>query len=410
MLSTSSSPTGPNGCRAFSAASGHFDTRTAALEIAHAIHDAGGFRCDLMLFFCSYHHTAAVTEAIETIRGVLAPKHVLGCTSESVLGDDQELDGIAGMSVLCLFMPGTRVSTFTGTPDAPIPISSIDRIPEYMDISDDTRGVLMFADPFSTPITRLLPALNELELPGGPIPILGGMASGASQPGHNRLILDDHVTNIGLVGLTISGDVELDFVISQGCRPIGEPMVVTGVEENLITSLAGRPAKKVLEQAAISIADEDQTLLKGGILVGSVLDEHKQRFGRGDFIVRNILGIPKDRPGFIVGEFPKLGQTIQFHVRDAKTAREDLQLLLDAQQLRTPPFGALLVTCNGRGHRLFGTEAHDLSIVRQRLNQPPLAGLFAAGELGPIGGRNLLHGHTAAITLFRERTADRTNG
>ncbi|MDG2200703.1 MAG: FIST N-terminal domain-containing protein [Phycisphaerales bacterium] len=404
MLSTSFSVPGPSGHRALSATSGHMDTRTAALEIAHAIHDAGGAGCDLMLFFCSYHHTAAVAEAVETLHGVLAPRHALGCTAESILGDDQELDGTAGMTVLCLFLPGTRLTPFTGTPDAPVPLSRSEDIPEHMGLEEDTRAILMFADPFTTPMTRLLPALNALPRFDGPIPLLGGMASGASQPGHNRLILGEHVTDVGLVGLSLSGDIDLEFVVSQGCRPIGEPLVVTGVEGNLITGLGGRPAKMLLEEAAVSIADEDQSLLEGGILIGSVLDEHKHRFGRGDFIVRSILGIPRDRPGFIVGEFPKLGQTIQFHVRDAKTAHEDLHLLLDAQQLQGHPFAALLVTCNGRGRRLFGHEGHDLSIVRQRLNAPPVTGLFAAGELGPIGGRNLLHGHTVALTLFRART------
>jgi len=406
MLSTSSSMPSASGHRALSATSGHMDTRTAALEIAHAIHDAGGAECDLMLFFCSYHHTAAVTEAIESLQGVIAPRHALGCTAECVLGDDQELDGTAGMSVLCLFLPGTRLTPFTGTPDAPIPISRSEDMPAHMGLEEDTRAILMFADPFTTPITRLLPAINKLSRPGAPVPLLGGMASGASQPGHNRLVVDDHVTDVGLVGMSLSGDIDLEFVVSQGCRPVGEPLIVTGVEGNLITGLGGRPAKSMLEEAAVSIADEDQSLLDGGILIGSVLDEHKRHFGRGDFIVRNILGIPKDRPGFIVGEFPKLGQTIQFHVRDARTAHEDLHLLLDAQQLQEHPFAALLVTCNGRGHRLFGHEGHDLSIVRQRLNAPPVAGLFAAGELGPIGGRNLLHGHTVALTLFRKRAAE----
>jgi len=403
MLSTTSSIPSHDGHRACSATSGHLDTRTAALEVGHALHDAGGGGCDLLLVFCSYHHTAATAEAVETLRGVLAPKHVLGCTAESVLGDDQELDGIAGLSAMCITMPGARLHAFSGSPSAPLPISRPGELVDRLGLEDDTRAVLMLADPFSTPITRLLPALNELAGAGEPIPILGGMASGASQPGHNRIVLDDQVTDAGVVGITISGDIDIEFVVSQGCRPVGEPLVITAAEQNMITGLAGRPARAVLDEVAMQVAREDRSLLEGGILVGTVLDEYKHRFGRGDFLVRSILGIPKQGDGFMVGEYPKPGQTIQFHVRDAKTAHEDLHLLLDAQQLQDHPFATLLVTCNGRGHRLFGHAGHDLSIVRQRLGTPPIAGFFAAGELGPIGARNHLHGHTVALTLFRQR-------
>ncbi|MEE2720064.1 MAG: FIST N-terminal domain-containing protein [Planctomycetota bacterium] len=403
MLSTSSSIPNSDGSRACSATSGHLDTRTAAMEVGHALHDAGGAGCDLLLVFCSYHHTSAVADAVEMLRGTLAPRHVIGCTAESILGDDQELDGIAGLTAMCITMPGARLHPFSGTPSAPLPISRPDELPHRVGLSEDARAILMLADPFSTPITRLLPALNALAPEQEPVPVLGGMASGASQPGHNRLVLDDRIFDAGVVGITISGDVDIEFIVSQGCRPVGEPLVITAAEQNMITGLGGRPARAVLDEVAMEVAREDRSLLQGGILVGSVLDEYKHRFGRGDFLVRSILGMPKDADGFIVGEQPTPGQTIQFHVRDAKTAHEDLHLLLDAQQLQDRPFAAMLVTCNGRGHRLFGHAGHDLSIVRQRLDAPPVAGFFAAGELGPIGGRNHLNGHTVALTLFRQR-------
>ena len=137
------------------------------------------------------------------------------------------------------------------------------------------------------------------------------------------------------------------------------------------------------------------------MLLGGVIDEHKSYFGRGDFLVRSILGIDRKRKGIAAGEFYRLGKTVQFHVRDAQTAVEDLQLLLDAQQLGTQPFAGLLVTCNGRGRSLFHEEDHDLTIIRERLGEVPIAGFFAAGEIGPIGGKSFLHGHTACLSLFR---------
>ena len=387
---------------AASATSNHSDTRTAAMEISHTLHDAAAVNADVLIFFASYHHAAAFSEAADMLRDVLQPEHLIGCTAESVLGDDQELDGTAGMTALAISMDGLRVTAFTGSVNAPIPLIKPDTIPTHVGLEEDSKAIFMLGDPFSTPITRLMPALNTLRVNGHAIPILGGIASGASQPGHNRLVLDEHITNTGLVGLTLSGDIEIDTIVSQGCRPIGTPLVITSSDANMLLELGGRPAMDVLQELASDLPKDDQKLLQRGLLIGSVLNEQKARFGRGDFLVRSILGVNRDRGGIVVGEIPRLGQTVQFHVRDAKAAHEDLHLLLDAQQLDQQSLAVLLMSCNGRGHQLFGQGGHDVSIIRERLQHPPLTGCFAAGEFGPIGGKSHLHGHTAVATVFRQ--------
>jgi small ligand-binding sensory domain FIST len=158
-----------------------------------------------------------------------------------------------------------------------------------------------------------------------------------------------------------------------------------------------------MQEVTASLAPDERKLLERGLLLGNVIDESKRPFGRGDFLVRNLLGIDKGRGGVVVGDAPRLGQTVQFHVRDAVTAAEDLQLLLDAQVMKPPPFAALLFTCNGRGRRLFGEPGHDAGIIVDRLGIESIAGFFAAGEIGPIGDRSFLHGHTAALAVFREK-------
>jgi small ligand-binding sensory domain FIST len=231
------------------------------------------------------------------------------------------------------------------------------------------------------------------------------MASGASQPGHNLLILDDQLVPTGAIGVTVAGAVEVDFVVSQGCRPIGSTHVVTKAQANMILELGGKSAMQALQDMAGELTLDEQALLRRGVLVGNVIDEQKRPIGRGDFLVRNILGVDQEKGGIIVGDLPRLGQTIQFHVRDAVTASEDLQLLLDAQELSDAPFGALLFSCNGRGKRLFSEANHDIGVITERLSGVPVAGFFAAGEIGPISGRSFLHGHTAALALFRSASS-----
>lgn len=403
---------------AASAISGHLDTRTAATEIADILFEelAGtGSGCDLALIFGSYHHRAAFDEAAALIRKTVDARTVLGVTCEAALGEDRERDGYAGLSAIAMRFPrgcNVRVHAWHSTPEDPAALNDPARLRERIGLNDAEAGglvpraVVMFGDPFSTPVTRLLPALNVCrgDLPA--VPVIGGMASGASQPGANVMVINDRTLQAGVIGATISGDLDIDFIVSQGCRPVGKPMVITRCNQNVVQELGGRKAMDALREMAEELSESEKRLLGRGLLMGTVINEYKEYFGRGDFLVRNVMSLDEKAGTIAVGEMCRPGQTVQFHVRDAATAAEDLQLLLDAQVLNpVQPFAALLFTCNGRGQRLFGQPNHDIGIIRERIGEVPIAGFFAAGEFGPIGDRSFLHGHTASLALLRVRPA-----
>ncbi len=394
-------PVTATGPAAAAAVSGHLDTRTAATEVSGDLQDRLAGTCDLAFLFASFHHVAAFADAAEAVRSTLRSRVFLATTAESVAGLDEELEGVAGMVVLAMRLPGVELTpwSFRADRDASV-LADPDALRRRLGVSDNLRAVVMLADPFTTPITAMLPAVTAS---GGerPVPVVGGMSSGASQPGINVLALDGQILRGGAVGVTIGGGCEVDIVVSQGCRPIGKPIVVTKARGNVIQELGGHPALEAVQEMAGSLAPEERELLSGGLLLGTVINEYKQRFGRGDFLVRNVLGYDKQHGAIAVGDLPRVGQTVQFHVRDAATAHEDLQLLLDGQQVKDPTLAALLFTCNGRGSRLFSQRHHDVRTIRQRLGEVPLAGFFAAGEFGPVGDRSFLHGHTASLALLR---------
>lgn len=393
-----------SGYSAASVISSHHDTRTAAYEVAELLQDAMPGACDLLMIFGSYHHRAALEDAAASIRSTISPRVMMATTAEAVLGDNEERDGVAGLSAIAMRMPGAQLKTWTTTPEDPMRLKDPAMIAERIGLSDDFRAAIMMADPFTTPVPRLLPVMTGC---GGeqPVPIIGGMASGGTQPGLNVLMLDDQVISAGGIGVSIFGDVLIDFVLSQGCRPVGSPMVVTEAQRNLILELGSRPAMEVLQEFGEQLTEKDKHHLRGGLLIGTVINEYKDHFGRGDFLVRNVLGFDKRAGGIAVGDVPRIGQTVQFHVRDAETAGEDLQLLLDAQVMNeNKPFAGLLFTCNGRGERLFNEPNHDLNMIHGRFGNLPVAGFFAAGEIGPIGTTSFLHAHTAALALFRARS------
>jgi small ligand-binding sensory domain FIST len=329
---------------------------------------------------------------------------MLGVTAESVLGVDQELEGLAGMAAMAFRLPGVRLHTWSYRPDHDAALlTDPEAMRQRLGLDDELRTVIMLADPFSTPMTRLLPAIVACGDRGAPVPVVGGLSSGASQPGNNALVFNDEMFTSGGIGVTVAGPIGVDIIVSQGCRPIGKPLVITSAQGNVIQELGGGPPVEAIQKLPATLDERERALLSGGLLLGTVIDEYKDRFGRGDFLVRNILGFDKKRGAIAVGDLPRVGQTVQFHVRDAETAHEDLQLLLDAQQLKEPPLGGLLFTCNGRGSRLFEGQHHDIQTIRDRLGELPLAGFFAAGEIGPVGKRSFLHGHTASLAVFRAR-------
>ncbi len=383
------------------ALSGHLDTRTAASEVAEKLREDIGEHCDLVVMFASYHHVAAFMEAAATIRNTVNPTTMIGTTTEGVVGGDEECEGIAGLSTIAFRLPDVTLQPWISTPKFPIQISKPDTIPERIGLQDDTRATFILADPFSVPVTRLVPALTNCRGKEQPVTIIGGIASGSSQPSGNMLMIDDQFLNGGAVGVSLSGKVTVDCVVSQGCRPFGNPLVITKVDGTTILELGGKPAFTVLQETTASLPEEQRELLKKGVLIGTVINEYRERFGRGDFLIRNIMGINQETKAIATSDHPNVGQTIQFHIRDGETASEDLALLLDAEQLKPRPFGALLFTCNGRGKRLFGESHHDVQMIRQRLKNVPLSGFFAAGEIGPIGNQSFVHGHTAVAALFR---------
>ena len=215
------------------------------------------------------------------------------------------------------------------------------------------------------------------------------------------LLHDDVVATSGAVGAVLR-DVEVHACVSQGARPIGPEMVITAAEGNVVHELASRPAIVRLREAIGELEDDERMLAANGLLLGIVIDENQPDYGRGDFLIRGLLGVDDDAGTITVGEQVRVGQTVRMQVRDGASADEDLREALDREVRDLPgePAGALLFTCNGRGAHMFGEPDHDAAALHRALGGAPAAGFFAAGEIGPVGDRNFLHGFTATLGVF----------
>lgn len=344
---------------------------------------------DLVVCFASPHFVGALDDLVHALRELLAPRLLLGATAVSIIGNAEEVEEAPAFSLLAACLPDAQLTPVTlGVEDTPDGAAVVG----WPDLDGDPSTLMLLADPFSFPVDAFLRRLDD-DRPG--LRVIGGVASANMRPGGNRLVIDGEVREHGAVGVFLDG-VDVQPVVSQGCRPIGQPFVVTAADGNFIQELGGRPALERLRELAEGLDEQERTLVRSGLHLGVVVDEHKTAFDRGDFLVRNIAGADRASGALAVGDRIAVGQTVQFQVRDADAADEDLRSLLAGAEARA----ALVFTCNGRGRHLFGVPDHDAGVVAELLGPIPAAGAFCAGEIGPIGGHNFLHGFTASLALF----------
>ena len=367
----------------------HPDPAEATGEVVGAVLEAVGEAPDLAVLFCTPHHVDAVEDIAGAVRALVRPGVLLGATAVAVLAGDREIEDDAAVALWAgrLAVPPRPVRLTATRTGAGVALSGLTAT-----TFEPGDTLVLVADPFTLPVDTIVEALGELD---PPVPVVGGLASAALAPGGNRLVLDGDVVDAGGVGVVLPADVATTIVVSQGCRPVGDPMIVTQAEGNLLVELAGRPALDRLDDV-IGAADPDERhQLATGLHLGIAVDEHRMTFGPGDFVVRNVVGADRRSGAVAVGDRVPVGTTVQFQVRDAAAADHDLRTLM--AEVRGE--AALVFTCNGRGTRLFGDPDHDASVVSASV-PGPVAGMFCAGEIGPVGDRSFLHGFTAGVLVF----------
>ena len=366
----------------------------AALDaIRQARAGLGDAEPDLVFLFMSPAHLREVEIAAALVREELRPRHLLGCVAEGVVAGTRELEDGPSLAVWAGALPGARISTFHLVA---VPAGEALAVAGFPDLVDEPALVTMLVDPFTFPAGSFLRVLNE-EHPG--LPVIGGIAAGAGAPGAQVLIVDDDLYGEGVVGAALSG-LPVVTIVSQGCAPIGREAVITRAEGNVVFELAGEPALERLKADLAALSPERQRLAASGLLAGLVIDENRSEYGRGDYLIRALLGADEETGAIAVGDEVRVGQTLRFHVRDAASADEDLREALAGGLAGGSAAGALLFTCNGRGTHMFSEPDHDARAVAEALGSPSLAGFFCGGEIGPVGGRTFLHGFTATMAVF----------
>jgi small ligand-binding sensory domain FIST len=368
-----------------------------------------GLEPDLVLIFVASQLSEHYGEIAKQIYTDLKPKALIGCSAGGLIGGGMELEQQAGIALSAAVLPEVELKAFY-LDDKHLP--DLDAAPAAWEQLVDMKGedepsFVLLPDPFTFRIEVLVDGL-DFAFPKSQK--IGGLASGASQPGQNALFLNDRVFRKGLVGLGCAGNVVLETIVAQGCKPVGRPLRVSECDNNVLLELDGKPAVNALKEVLENMSEHEQSLARHSLFLGVVMDEFKSEFKSGDFLIRNIIGIEPKSGALVVGEILRNERTVQFHVRDAASSSEDLRMLLKGYVDRSSQGkreGALLFSCLGRGTYLYGQANHDSDGFKAYIGDVPLSGFFCNGEIGPVGGKTFIHGYTSSFGIFKAKTAER---
>lgn len=391
------------------ASSGIAEHASVAIAVRNAFRNASdSLREPLscIFLFVSGDTLAAQASAIRSMLDEIAPEiPVFGCSAESIMGTGREIEGQSAASILLLGGLPSPPNIFPleclKTPDGPTVLGYND---EIIAASHKCNGLMVVGCPMTFAIDMLADALEPAR--GQPVvPILGGYCSSQNWDSANLLFCNDRILSQGGVGLVLPPELQWQTIVSQGCRPIGDPMIITSLDGDVILGLGGRPALQMLKEMFQKLPTHERAMAIEALLIGRAITEYSDTFSHGDFLIRNVQGVDEEVGGVIVTDRFQVGQTIRFHVRDAEGADSDFTTLLNRLNRGDMEKKACLVfSCNGRGHRMFARPNHDALAIDQSFPGLPITGFFAAGEFAPVGNRNLTHGFSAVAAFLSEVT------
>lgn len=373
--------------RAAAALSEHPVAAEATAEVIGDVLDAIGPAPDLAVVFVSGDHVRALEQIAATVRVALAPGTLVGATAATVVGGARAVEGWPAVSLWAARTgPARAVRLSAAAHPGGVALLGAD------ELADAAGTLVLVAAPGPFPMGAVL---DELAAVAPALSVVGGVASASAGTGADRLVVDADVHADGAVGALVDPGAGVTALVSQGCRPIGEPMTVTAADGPALLGLAGQPALDRFRQLVAGTDDAGREVMRRGVHLGVVVAEHKVDFERGDFLIRPVVGSDAGRDAVVVGDVVPVGAVVQFQVRDASAADDDLRAVLAGRSADA----ALLFTDDGRGARLFADADHDAAVLAD-VAGPAVAGMGCAGEVGPVGARSWLHGQSASMLLF----------
>jgi hypothetical protein len=318
---------------------------------------------------------------VEAVRAAFPGIHVMGSTSaaevSSVSGFAEDsislaVFGVDGIDATTGFSPGLGDDVdATCAAAAREALEATDRSP---------RLAIVLADAFAADPQRTAEAISRA-LPDGVVVVGGGSARaeiGISVPTYQ--FCDDRVAEDGVALLLFSGDLAVSAAVGTGWRPLGARGTVTAARGGLIESIDGRPANEFLAP----YIDVFGPAAFGNPLT-VIKPDAERTYLRALISSDPATGAVRVHGGVPVGAVVQLTTAGTDDILDG--TRDAVTRALHDFPPGARPEAALMFSCMVRKYLLGTRTKVEAEMAREALGPSvSLAGLYCAGEIGPVGG------------------------
>lgn len=349
----------------------------------------------VFVFLSPFYHLH-FDRAPELFKQFLPDSVVVGCAACGIFAGGIELEDAVGVGMVGAYLPEVEVVPFYMKDSHTDPlelVASVEAEPQ----------LVLFSDPLTFDHGEFLTRLNAATTP---LPIIGGLASGASETTYNVLFLNDTVYKSGAVGLILTGNIMLEQFVSQGSKGLGAPCFATRVRGNVIYELDGYPAELVLGTMLESIDEAERLLFEESGLMGIYEDTHCDERLSTTHDVRQIIGIDDGTSSIILDEPIAENSIVRILIGDPYQSHEFLieNLKRYKQQVSDGELsGALVFSCARRGEGFYNDQGHETTVFKETFESLPLGGFYSFGELVQEKGKARICGLSSAFGFFKPR-------
>ncbi|MEM6867399.1 MAG: FIST N-terminal domain-containing protein [Cyanobacteria bacterium P01_C01_bin.121] len=396
---------------------------TAVKEVTQRAKEQLGAQADLAFVFVSVAFASEYARLMPLLQEQLPVAHVIGCSGSGVIGMDDEfpseIEEGPALSLTAASLPNVNIQSFHLTaadlPDLDSPPQSWS---DLIGVTPEAQpSFVLMADPFSSGTSELLQGMDYAYPDATKV---GGLAGIESFSRNSGLFCDGKLYREGIVGVALSGEIVLEAIVAQGCRPIGDLYRVSEGDRNIVLKLepdnledaeAAQTPLEILQNIFQGMDEEERELAQNALFIGVAQSGFKPSLTRRDFLIRNLVGVDPRNGAIAVADKIRPGMRVQFHMRDAQTSEEDLEGMLrryrierlenklESEGTNASPVGALLFSCTGRGEGLYDEPNFDSDLFEEYLGPLPVGGFFCNGEIGPVGSTTFLHGFTSVFGI-----------
>lgn len=371
-------------------------TEAAERATLMAMGNAGIAKADLAIVFATINYQTEYEDLYRAVQSNANCDELIGCSGMSVLTSAGEFEEEPALAVMVIRSEQLSAVSFSARGTA----SEVgEQIQESIRPGLGDRSLLViFPDVRAVNPAELVKHIGD----DGSVPVVGAAVSGDATGAQMYHWKGEAATEGGLTGILLTGGLSTEIGVAQGCQPIGKPREVTRSVGRVIFELDGEPALERFKGTLQLLTQDDIHKSGGTVFVGIAMDPENKNPIRGDFLIRNLVGINEEHAALAVSEEVREGQLVQFHLRNPNAAAEEIQAIIARLAEKTrqhPPAFGLYFNCLGRGKGLYGEANHDIGVIQEKFPGLPVIGFFGNSEFAPIGGRNFAHAYTGVFVL-----------